>query len=120
MKEIFEKDNQNYNLRCVFLIKRHNDRLVYCSTGTAPFIVPKILPVGCQDATSLKSFKEELKGEFLKTFLQIMQNSCSTCGVLLKISFQGPNKTRITSRPAHSESYIKIKINLNFYFHTSL
>ena len=48
-----------------FLIKRHNVRSVYCGTNkTASFIGPKIwdtLPNSCKDATSLKSFKVNLK-----------------------------------------------------------
>ena len=64
MKEIFEIENRNYNFRHDFLIKRCNIRSVYYVTDTASFIGPKIwdtLPNNCKDATSLKSFKVNLK-----------------------------------------------------------
>ena len=64
MKEVFEIDNQTYNFRHDFLIKRHNVRLVYYGTETASFIGPKILytlPNSFKEAASLKSFKESLK-----------------------------------------------------------
>ena len=59
MKEIFEKDNQNYNFRYVFLIKRHNDRLVYCNIGTAPFIVPKNFTRWLSRCNFIKKFPRE-------------------------------------------------------------
>ena len=64
MEEIFEIDNRKYNFRHDFLIERCNIRLVYYGTETASFIGPKIsntLPNSCKDATSLKSFKVNLK-----------------------------------------------------------
>ena len=64
IKEFFEIDNQNYNFRHYFLIKRCNIRSVYYGTETASFIGPKkweTLPNSCKDATSLKSFKVNLK-----------------------------------------------------------
>ena len=64
MKEIFETDNRNYNFRHEFLIKRCNIRLVYYGTETASFIGAKLcdpLPNSCEDATSLKNFKVNLK-----------------------------------------------------------
>ena len=60
MKEIFEIDNRNYNLRHDVLIKRCDTRSVYYGTETTSFISPKIwdiLPNSCTDAISLKSFK---------------------------------------------------------------
>ena len=41
IKEFFEIDNQNYNFRHYYLIKRCNIRSVYYGTETAPFIGPK-------------------------------------------------------------------------------
>ena len=64
IKEIFEIVNQNYNFPQGFLIKWCNIRSVYYDTETASFIGPKIwdtLPNSCKDATSLKSFKVNLK-----------------------------------------------------------
>ena len=64
MKEIFEIDDRNYNFRHDVLIKRCNSRSVYFGTEIVSFIGPKIwdtLPNSCKDATSLKSFKENLK-----------------------------------------------------------
>ena len=64
MKEIFEIENRNYNLRHDFLIKRCNIRSVYYYTETASFTGPKIWdtsPNSCKDATSLKIFKVNLK-----------------------------------------------------------
>ena len=64
MKEIFEIENRNYNLRHDFLIKRCNIRSVYYYTETASFTGPKIWdtsPNSCKDATSLKNFKVNLK-----------------------------------------------------------
>ena len=64
IKEIFEIDNRNFNFRHDFLIKQCNIRSVYYGTETASFIGPKIwniLPNTCKDATSLKSFKVNLK-----------------------------------------------------------
>ena len=51
MKEIFGKDNRDYNFILDFLIERYN-------IESASFIGPKIwvtLPNTCKDATSLKS-----------------------------------------------------------------
>ena len=64
MKEIFEIENRNYNFLLDFLIKRCNIRSLYYSTGIASFVGPKIwdtLPNNWKDATSLKSFKVNLK-----------------------------------------------------------
>ena len=64
IKEIFEIDNRNYNSRYDFLIKRCNIQSVYYGTETASFVGAKIwdtLPNSCKDATSLKSFKVNLK-----------------------------------------------------------
>ena len=64
MKEVFEIGNRNYNFRHDFLIKQCDIRSVYYGTETASFIGPKIwntLPNSCKDATSLKSFKVNLK-----------------------------------------------------------
>ena len=64
MKEIFEIENRNYNFRHDLLIKRCDIRSVYYSTETSSFIGPKIwdtLPNTCKDATSLNSFKVNLK-----------------------------------------------------------
>ena len=64
MKEIFEIENRNYNLRHDFLIKRCNIRSVYYCTETASFTGPKIWdtsPNSCKDATPLKIFKVNLK-----------------------------------------------------------
>ena len=55
---------RNYNFRYDFLIKRCNIQSVYYGTETAAFVGPKIwdtLPNSCKDATSLKSFKVNLK-----------------------------------------------------------
>ena len=41
------------------------------------------LPNSCKDATSVKSFKLNLKGAFLKTVLHIMQNIYLKSRVLL-------------------------------------
>ena len=60
MKEIFEIENPNYNFHHNFSIKRYNIRLVYYGTERASFIGPT-LPNSCKDATSLKSFKMNLK-----------------------------------------------------------
>ena len=60
MKEIFEIDNQNYNFRHDFLIKRCNIRSVYYGTKTASFTGPKICDTllnSCKDANSLKVLK---------------------------------------------------------------
>ena len=64
MKVIFEIDNRNYNFRHDFLIKRCNTRSVNYGTETAFFIGPKTwntYPSSCKDATSLKSFRVNLK-----------------------------------------------------------
>ena len=72
MKEMFEitinrnrNQNRNYTFLIFdFLIKRCNIRSIYYGTETASFIGPKIgdtLPNRCKDATSLKSFKVNLK-----------------------------------------------------------
>ena len=64
MKEIFEIEIRNYNFLHDILIKRCNILSVYYGTVTASFIGPKIwdaLPNNCKDATSLKSFKVNLK-----------------------------------------------------------
>ena len=64
MKDIFEIEIRNYNFRHDFLIKRCNIRSVYYGTETASFIGPKIwntLLYNSKDATSLKSFKVNLK-----------------------------------------------------------
>ena len=64
MKEIFEIENQNYNFSYDFSVKRCNIRSVYYGIETASFIGPKIwdtLPNSCKDATSLHSFKVNLK-----------------------------------------------------------
>ena len=63
-KKIFETDNRNYNCHHDFLIKRCNIRSVHYGNETASFIGPKIwdtLPSSCKDATSLRSFKVNLK-----------------------------------------------------------
>ena len=64
MKEIFEIENRNYNFRHDFLIKWCNIRSVYYDTEIGSFVGPKIwntFPNICKDATSLKSFKVNLK-----------------------------------------------------------
>ena len=90
-KEIFETDNRNYNFRHDFLIRWHNIRSVYYGTETASFISPQIwetLPNSCKDATSIKSFKENLTRWISENCpLQIMQNLFSTCGVPLTNNF---------------------------------
>ena len=63
MKEIYEIDSQNCNFRDDFLIKRYKVRSVYYCSETAYFVGPKIwdtLPNDCKEATSLKSFKQNL------------------------------------------------------------
>ena len=55
IKEVFELDNRNYNLRHDFLIKRSKIRLVYYGNEIAFFIGPKMsetLPNSCKDETS--------------------------------------------------------------------
>ena len=64
MKEIFEIESQNYNFSYDFSVKRCNIRSIYYGIETASFIGPKILdtlPNSCKDATSLHSFKVNLK-----------------------------------------------------------
>ena len=75
-KEIFEKDNRKYNPHRDFLIKQFNIRSVYYCTETTSFSGPKIwdtLINSCRDATSLKSFKVNLKRWIPEKFL------CRSC-----------------------------------------